>query len=92
MLRPGKYSLLLGYKCTDDVGKRTMELLNVPNASFEEKYLDLPIPDRRMKNGKFSSIKNNYKNKMSDLSDKYLSVAEKEVQALSTYPMGVLKF
>jgi hypothetical protein len=53
MLRPGKYSLLLGYKCTDDVGKRTMELLNVPNASFEEKYLDLPIPDRRVKNGKF---------------------------------------
>jgi hypothetical protein len=98
MLSPGKCSLLLGNKCTEEVGKQTMELLNVQNASFEEKYLGLPVPDGRMKNGKFVPIKDKYKKKMSDWSEKYLAGAAKEVQikavmqALSIYPMSVFKF
>jgi hypothetical protein len=49
--------MLLGNMCNQDMGQQIMAILEVQNASFEEKYLGLPIPDGRMKDGRFQSIK-----------------------------------
>ena len=38
-----------------------MDILKIPSGSFEEKYLGLPVPEGRMKNDKFVSIKGTYK-------------------------------
>jgi hypothetical protein len=43
-----------------------MDILNVQNTSFEEKYMGLPIPEGRMKNEKLVPLKETYKKKMSD--------------------------
>jgi hypothetical protein len=57
-----------------------MDVLNIQSGSFEEKYLGLPVPEGRMKDDKFIPLKDTYKKKMSDWSEKYLSGAAKEVQ------------
>jgi hypothetical protein len=82
--------MLLGNMCNQDMGQQIMAILEVQNASFEEKYLGLLEPDGRMKE--------RYKKKMSDWSGKYLAGAAKEVliksviQAIQTYTMSVFKF
>jgi hypothetical protein len=90
--------LLLGKRVTEEKGKQVMDVLNIQSASFEEKYLGLPVPEGRMKDDKFIPLKDTYKKKISDWSENYLSGAAKEVQikaviqAISTYPMSVFKF
>jgi hypothetical protein len=41
------------------------------SVNFEEKYLGLPVPNGRMKNGKFEPIKERYKKKLNDWTEKY---------------------
>ena len=72
-------------------------MLGVTSVSFESKYLDLPMPKGRMKNGCFQPITERLSKRCSDWNEKFMTLAAKEVnvksvaQALPTYPMGVFK-
>jgi hypothetical protein len=98
MLSSEKCSLLLGNKCTAQAGQEVAIILDVQTVGFEEKYLGLPVPEGRMKNGKFQPVKEKIKKRLTDYSEKYASSGAKEtliksmVQAISTYPMSVFKF
>jgi hypothetical protein len=73
-------------------------ILDVPTVGFEEKYLGLPVPEGRMKDGKFQPIKEKLKKRFSDYAEKYSSSGAKDVliksvvQSMYTYPMSVFKF
>jgi hypothetical protein len=38
-------------------------LLNYETSSFEEKYLGLPVPEGKMKKGKFKTLKKSFQNR-----------------------------
>ena len=57
LLSPGKCSLMLGQKCSENDGNEVASILNIQTTSFHEKYLGLPIPEGRMKNEKFEPTK-----------------------------------
>jgi hypothetical protein len=54
-------------------------ILKYETVSFEEKYLGLPVPEGRMKNGKFKPTKERFRNRASDWAEKYMSTGAKEV-------------
>jgi hypothetical protein len=66
-------------------------------ASFEEKYLGLPVPEGRMKAGRFQTTKERFVKRLNAWSEKYMSTGGKEVliksvaQSIPTYAMGVFK-
>jgi hypothetical protein len=72
--------------------------LKVNSTSFDEKYLGLPIPERRMKNDKLQSEKKDYKTRARTCVRNTCPVQQKEnldksvVQAITTHTMSVLKF
>jgi hypothetical protein len=98
LLSPNKCSLLLGNKCSEATGQMVASILDVPTVGFEEKYLGLPVPEGRMKDGKFQPIKEKLKKRFSDYAEKYSSSGAKDVliksvvQSMYTYPMSVFKF
>jgi hypothetical protein len=53
LLSPGKCSLLLGNKCSEAQGQVVASILEIETVGFEEKYLGLPVPEGRMRDGKF---------------------------------------
>jgi hypothetical protein len=63
LLSPEKCSILLGNKCSDVMGQQVMTILNVQTESFEEKYLGLPVPEGRMKDGRFQPVKESIRRK-----------------------------
>ncbi|CAM0949281.1 unnamed protein product [Alopecurus aequalis] len=89
---------MLGQNWSTADGNVVAQILNVESTTFEEKYLGLPVPDGRLKNGKFQPTKERLQKKCSDWSEKYTSGAAKETliksvaQAISTYAMSVFKF
>jgi hypothetical protein len=97
-LSPTKCSILLGNKVTEDDGAATMAVLNIAKADFEEKYLGLPVPEGRMKNGQFQPTKDRASKQMNDWAEKYMSSGAKEelvksvIQAIPSYAMSVFKF
>jgi hypothetical protein len=97
-LIPGKCSLLLGNKCTENQGQVVASILVIQRVGFEEKYLGLPVPEGRMKDGKFQPVKRKIKKHVSDYAEKYFSSWAKDVlvksviQAITTYDMSVFKF
>jgi hypothetical protein len=72
--------------------------MNIQTVRFEEKYLGLPVPEGRMKDGNFQPVKEMLKKKFSDYAEKYASSGAKDVliksviQAIPTYPMSIFKF
>jgi hypothetical protein len=72
-------------------------ILEMEHSSFEDKYLGLPTPEGRMKATRFQPIKERFRKRLTDWSDKFMAMAAKEtliksvVQALSIYAMGVFK-
>jgi sulfite reductase beta subunit-like hemoprotein len=52
-----KCSILLGNNVSEEDGKATIDILQVEKQSFEDKYLGLPVPEGRIKDGKFQAIK-----------------------------------
>jgi hypothetical protein len=88
----------LGNKCTEEDGRIVASILDIRTVGFKEKYLGLPVPDRRMKDGKFQPVKEKLKKKLSDYAEKYSSSGAKEaliksvIHAIPTYPMNVFKF
>jgi hypothetical protein len=77
-LSPGKCSLLLGNKCTEEDGQAVASILNIQTVGFEEENLGLPVPEGRMKDGKFQPVKEKLKKKLSDYAEKYSSSGAKE--------------
>jgi hypothetical protein len=49
----GKCSILFGDKYSADTQHSMQGILKYETQCFEEKYLGLPVPEGRMKNGKF---------------------------------------
>jgi hypothetical protein len=97
LLNTEKCSILLGKNCDEKMGEDISKILNVTETGFKEKYLGLPVPEGRMKKGKFQPIKERYKKNMSDYTEKYRTGSAKEVhikavlQALATHTMSVFK-
>jgi hypothetical protein len=97
-LSPPKCSLMLGQNCSEEDGQIVAAILEVESTSFDEKYLGLPIPEGRMKNGKLQSTKERLRKKCSDWNEKYMSGSAKETliksvaQAITTHAMSVFKF
>ena len=75
-----------------------MVILNIIVEGFEDKYLGLPVPQGRMKAGKFQSTKGKVLKILSDWIEKYASSGAKEtliksvLQPLPVYAMGIFKF
>jgi hypothetical protein len=94
----GKCSVLYGDLCPPEVQSELKNILKYETHCFEEKYLGLPVPDGKMKSGKFKSTKEKFSKHASDWSEKYMSLEEKEIliksvlQSISTYAMGFFKF
>ena len=53
LLSPDKCSIKFGKKCSMEDQVSTMVILNITVDGFEDKYLGLPVPEGRMKVGKF---------------------------------------
>jgi hypothetical protein len=69
--------VLLGNKCNEEDGQVVATILAIQSVGFEEKYLGLPVPDGRMKDGKFQPVKEKLKKKFSDYAEKYASSGAK---------------
>ena len=73
-------------------------ILCITAEGFEDKYLGLPMPQGRMKAGKFQSTKEKALKILSDWLEKYASCGAKEtfnkyvLHALRVYVMGMFKF
>ncbi|KAK1629097.1 hypothetical protein QYE76_003412 [Lolium multiflorum] len=98
LLSQEKCSILFGNNCQENNKSFVNNILGNLSVNFEEKYLGLPVPNGRMKNGKFEPIKERYKKKLNDWTEKYASSAAKEVliksvaQAIPLHAMSVFKF
>jgi hypothetical protein len=72
------------------MGQSVAQILNIQTVGFEEKYLGLSVPEGRMKDGKFQSVKERVKKCFTDYTEKYSSCGAKEalikavVQAIPT--------
>jgi hypothetical protein len=94
----GKCSIMFGDQCSPDVQSELKDILKYETVCFEEKYLGLPVPEGRLKKGKFKGTKEKFSKHASDWCEKYMSSGAKEVliksvlQSISTYTMGVFKF
>jgi hypothetical protein len=94
----GKCSILYGEECKPEVHTAIQGILKYDTDCFEEKYLGLPVPEGRVKSGKFKSTKEKFSKHACDWSEKYMSSGAKEIliksvlQAISAYAMGVFKF
>ena len=53
LLSPDKCSIKFGKKCSVEDQVSTMVIPNITAEGFEDKYLGLPVPEGRMKVGKF---------------------------------------
>jgi hypothetical protein len=98
LLSPSKCSILLGNNVREEDGKDTLSILQIEKAEFEEKYLGLPVPEGRLKNGQFQPSKDTLHKYMNDWCEKYMSSGAKEaliksvIQAIPAYAMSVFKF
>ena len=98
LLSPDKCSILFGKNCTMEVQVAIIVILSITSEGFEDKYLGLPVPQGRMKAGKFQSTKEKALKILSDWVEKYASCGAKEtliksiLQALPVYAMGIFKF
>ena len=92
-----KCALLFGPHCSEVVQENIMSILRTVHASFDDKYLGLPVPEGRMKCGRFQGTMEKLGKRLSGWTNRHLSVGGKEVliksvaQAFPTYVMGVFK-
>lgn len=56
LINPAKCSVLFGESCPESVVYNIKGILQVETVGFEEKYLGLPTPDRRMTKGKLQNL------------------------------------
>jgi hypothetical protein len=97
-LSPAKCLILVREGADDNVVNLVKQVLGVERARFDAKYLELPMPDGRMRRDVFQSIEERYIKRMVDWKERTMSQVAKEVlikavtQALPTYAMSVFKF
>jgi hypothetical protein len=98
LISKNKCSVLFGRNCSEDNIETVNHCWETLNRKADEKYLGLPVPEGRMDEGKFRSLKERFSKHANDWSEKYLSSGAKEVlvksvlQNLPTYAMSVFKF
>ena len=98
LISNNKCSILFGRNVSNVNATAVTSCWDTHARSFEEKYLGLPVPEGRMVNGKFKSLKERFSKRVNEWSEKYLSSGGKEVliksvlQGLPTYAMSVFKF
>jgi hypothetical protein len=91
-------TILYGDRCTAEAKTEIKQILKYETESFEEKYLGLPVPEGRLKKGKFQATKDKFHKHANDWMEKYSSGGAKDVlikavlQAFPTYAMGIFKF
>lgn len=61
----------------EDVQSEIQEILKYETVTFEEKYLGLPVPEGRMKKGKFQPPKSKFVKRASDWVEKYMELPRK---------------
>jgi hypothetical protein len=97
LLSHNKCSLLFSETSITQEREEIKEILGVESASFESKYLGLPTPEVRMKNGNFQTIMERFGKRCNNWNERFMSQAAKEVnvkavaQSLPTNVMGVFK-
>ena len=74
LLSPDKCSMMFGKKCSLENQVAIMVILKITVDGFEDKYLGLPVPEGRMKAGKFQSTKEKVLKRLSDWIEKYALV------------------
>jgi hypothetical protein len=57
LINPNKCSMMMGADCVQVTKDRVMQILQVSNVMVEEKYLELPAPQRQMCKNKFKTMK-----------------------------------
>jgi hypothetical protein len=97
LVNPSKCSILFSEACNQQTQDDIKAILEVQHSTFEEKYLGLPTPEGRMKAPRFQPIKERFRKRLTDWSEKFTSMAAKEAliksvaQALAIFAMGVFK-
>jgi len=61
---------MFGRKCSKSNITAISSCWETQDRSFEEKYLGLPVPEGRMVNGKFKSLKERLSKRVNDWSEK----------------------
>lgn len=93
-INPMKCSILFGSRCRPEAQAAIMQVLQVQNQEFEERYLGLPTPTGRMSKGRFQSLQEQLTKRILLWGDA-ASQGGKEVlikavaQSLPTYLMSV---
>lgn len=96
LINPQKCSILFGKHCRSGDKDDVVRVLGVQNASFEEKYLGLPTPNRRMSKGRFKNIQEKFTKRFVMWCDHMARSGRKVLiksiaQALPTYLMSVFR-
>ena len=79
LISNNKCSILFGRNVSNVNATAVTSCWDTHARSFEEKYLGLPVPEGRMVNGKFKSLKERFSKRVNDWSEKYLSSGGKEL-------------
>jgi hypothetical protein len=66
LLSPSKCSIMFSSACPATLQLEIKSILKVSNSTFEEKYLGLPTPKGRMKNGCFQPIMNRFSKRLTN--------------------------
>jgi hypothetical protein len=82
---------MFGDNVTAEVQNELKSILKYDTQCFGEKYLGLPVPEGKVKKGKFKSTKGKFSKHATDWCEKYMSSGAKEIliklvpQSISTY-------
>jgi ribonuclease HI len=97
LLSPSKCSILFSSICPEAIQLQVKSTLAVTNTTFEEKYLGLPTPQGRIKNGNFQPIMARFGKRLTNWDERFMSCAAKDTliksvaQALPAHVMGIFR-
>jgi hypothetical protein len=97
LLSPSKCSIMFSSACPEAIQLEVKSTLSVTTTTFEEKYLGLPTPEGRMKNGSFQPIMSRFGKRLTNWDERFMSHAAKDTliksvaQALPAHVMGIFK-
>ena len=97
LINPHKCSILFGEHCRVADREAVVQVLEVQQQSFEERYLGLPTPNGRMSKDRFQNLQQKYMKRMIEWDGSQLAQSGREVliksiaQSIPTYVMSVFK-
>jgi hypothetical protein len=74
----GKCSIVYGHSCELEAQESIKQILGYETSHFEDKYLGLPVPEGRLKNGKFQPLKERFRKKSCDWVENTCQVGQKK--------------